>query len=191
MSGDQMHMKNLGALQMGDSVDGGVASYDAVMLRYAADADLPAIVDIYNSTIASRKITGDVEPVSVESRYGWFHAHTPEAYPIWVAEKNEQVVGWLSLQPFYGRPAYRTTSEVSIYVSPFCRRQGIGQRLMEQAIAQCPSLKLTTLLGFVFAQNEPSLRLMQRFGFQQWGFLPSVAEFDVGTCDLVIMGRKV
>lgn len=164
---------------------------DTITIRDAGEADLPAIVEIYNSTIASRKITGDTEPVSVESRRSWFEAHSPDRYPIWVAEHQGVVVGWLSFQPFYGRPAYRATGEISIYVSSTHRRQGIGQHLMQRAIAHCPALHLSTLLGFVFAQNEPSLRLLERFGFQQWGFLPDVAEFDVGTCDLVIMGLKI
>jgi phosphinothricin acetyltransferase len=164
---------------------------DGITLRCAVEADLGAIVDIYNSTIASRNITADTVPVSVESRQGWFHDHSPDTHPIWVAENQHQVVGWLSLQPFHDRPAYRATAEISIYVSPQSRRQGIGQQLLGRAIAQSPALNISTLVGLVFAQNKPSLRLLQRFGFQQWGFLPEVAQFDVGTCDLIIMGRKV
>lgn len=163
----------------------------SVLIRDAEIADLPAIVDIYNSTIACRKITGDIQPVSVESRHDWFVAHAPQTYPIWVAERDQQIAGWLSFQPFYGRPAYRQTSEISIYVSSQFRRQGIGQQLIKQAIARSPELGLSTLLGFVFAQNEPSLRLLERFGFCQWGFLPAVAQFDVGSRDLVIMGLKI
>lgn len=163
----------------------------AVQIRDASLADLPAIVGIYNSTIASRKVTADIEPISIDSRRDWFEAHTPHTYPIWVAEQNNQIAGWLSFQPFYGRPAYRRTSEISIYVSPDFRRQGIGQQLMQRAIAHSPQLNFSTLLGFVFAQNEPSLRLMKHCGFEEWGFLPTVAQFDAGYCDLVIMGLKV
>lgn len=163
----------------------------AMHIRDARLADLPAIVDIYNSTISSRKVTGDIEPISIDSRHDWFEAHAPHTYPIWVAEREGKIAGWLSFQPFYGRPAYRKTSEISIYVSPDFRRQGIGQQMMQQAIAHSPQLNLSTLLGFVFAQNEPSLRLLQQCGFQQWGFLPTVAHFDAGHCDLVIMGFKV
>jgi phosphinothricin acetyltransferase len=36
--------------------------------RLARREDLPVIVDIYNSTIASREVTADTEPVSVQSR---------------------------------------------------------------------------------------------------------------------------
>ncbi len=174
-----------------DIIPGHRSDYDGMALRYATEDDLTAIVDIYNSTIASRNITADTEPISVESRREWFSAHSWDAHPIWVAEKQKQVVGWLSLQPFHDRLAYRATAEFSIYVSPQCRRQGVGQQLLGQAIARSPGLHISTLVGLVFAQNKPSLRLLQRFGFQQWGFLPEVAQFDVGTCDLVIMGRKV
>ncbi|MGF1535845.1 MAG: GNAT family N-acetyltransferase [Elainellaceae cyanobacterium] len=164
---------------------------EKTLIRNATVADLPAIVNIYNSTIPSRRVTGDIQPVTVESRRGWFEAHSAQAYPIWVAQQGNSIAGWFSFQPFYGRPAYQKTAEISIYVAPDYRRQGIGSRLLKQAIAEGPALKFVTLLGFVFAQNEPSLQLLERFGFREWGFLPSVAEFDTGTRDLVIMGCKL
>ncbi|MEB3356854.1 MAG: GNAT family N-acetyltransferase [Synechococcales bacterium] len=175
----------------GAAVETQTVQHRNITIRDAVEADLSAIVDIYNSTVPSRRITADTEPVSIESRFAWFEAHSPHDYPIWVAEQDDQVVGWISLQPFHDRPAYRATAEISIYVASGYRRQGVGQQLLSEAIARSPSLNLTTLLGLVFAQNEPSLRLLQRFGFQEWGFLPSVAQFDVGTCDLMILGRKV
>jgi len=172
-------------------VDIQTVQHQNITVRDALEADLSTIVNIYNSTVPSRRITADTEPVSIESRLDWFQAHSPDDYPIWVAEKDHTVVGWLSLQPFHDRPAYRATAEISIYIAADHRRQGIGQQLLTEAIARSPSLRIKTLLGLVFAQNEPSLRLLQRFGFEEWGLLPSVAEFDVGTCDLMIMGLKV
>ncbi|MDB5833890.1 MAG: phosphinothricin acetyltransferase, partial [Caballeronia sp.] len=52
--------------------------------RDATLDDLPGIVAIYNSTVPSRLVTADLEPVSVESRLAWFHAHGPKARPLWV-----------------------------------------------------------------------------------------------------------
>lgn len=164
---------------------------EKTVLRDATWADLPAIVDIYNAAIPSRRVTGDTEPISVESRQAWFEAHSPKGYPIWVAQRGGAIAGWFSFQPFYGRPAYHRTAEISIYISPQHRRQGIGTTLLEQAIAQAPELGLATLLGFVFAQNHPSLRLLEQFNFREWGFLPSIAEIDDSTRDLVILGRKL
>ncbi len=45
--------------------------------RDAVETDLARIVEIYNSTIPSRMVTADTEPVSVESRLEWFYKHNP------------------------------------------------------------------------------------------------------------------
>lgn len=61
----------------------------SIRLRDAVEADLPAIVAIYNATIAGRVVTADLEPVSIESRLAWFRAHNPERRPLWVALDDE------------------------------------------------------------------------------------------------------
>jgi L-amino acid N-acyltransferase YncA len=163
-----------------------------MIIRDAVEADLPAIVEIYNSTITHRTVTADLEPVSVESRLPWFHSHTCDRCPLWVMEHDGAIAGWLGFQPFYSaRPAYHATAELSIYVSPHFRRKGVGQTLLRQAIAQSPILGLKTLVGAIFATNQPSLALFEQFGFERWGYFPSIAEFEDSACDLVIVGRKV
>lgn len=159
-----------------------------MIIRYATDADLPSIVEIYNATIASRIVTADTAPVTVSDRLPWFQSHHRDRHPLWVSEQMQRVTGWVSLSPFYGRPAYAPTAELSVYVAPDCQRQGIGRTLVRTAIAQCSSLDISILLGFVFAQNQPSLALLHTFGFEQWGFLPRVAQFETHACDLVILG---
>ena len=161
-------------------------------IRDALESDLPAIIEIYNSTIACRSVTADLAPVTVASRTAWFHSHTPAKHPLWIAETNNQTAGLLGFHAFYyGRPAYDATAELSIDVAPSYRRQGVGRLLLQTAIEKSPSLGLKTLLGFIFAHNQPSLRLFEQFGFEQWGYLPGVAEFDQADRDLVIMGLRI
>jgi L-amino acid N-acyltransferase YncA len=71
------------------------------------------------------------------------------------------------------------------------RKQGLGSYLLTEAIAHAPTLKVDTLLGFIFGHNAPSLALFQRFGFARWGELPKVAALDGIERDLVIVGRRV
>jgi L-amino acid N-acyltransferase YncA len=160
-------------------------------IRDATEADLPAIVEIYNAAIPGRKATADTEPVAVENRYAWFCEHHPGRRPLWVAEENEAIVGWLSFQSFYGRPAYHATAEISVYVAPSRQRAGIGRALLARATDQAPRLGLKTLLGFIFDHNEPSLKLFESFGFERWGVLPRVAELDGVERDLMILGRRL
>jgi L-amino acid N-acyltransferase YncA len=161
-----------------------------VKIRYAIESDLIAIVNIYNAAIPGRMATADTETVLTASRLEWFRSHN-HRYPIWIAEQDGIVAGWLSFQLFYGRPAYQKTVEVSVYVDPRCQRQGIGKELLSHAIACCPQLEITTLLGFIFGHNQPSLNLFQGFGFEQWGHLPQIAELDEIERDLVILGRQI
>lgn len=160
-------------------------------IRDAVEADLAAIVNIYNASIPNRLATADTEPVSVESRLAWYKQHTSTSRPLWVMEIDSSVVGWLSFRSFYGRPAYHTTAEISIYVSPNYHRQGVAQQLLEKAICQSPTLGLKTLVGFIFAHNEPSLQLFTKYDFERWGYLPKIAELDGIERDLVILGRRV
>lgn len=165
-------------------------SASSALIRHATLADLPAIVAIYNSTIPGY-VTADTEPVTVESRVDWFHSYSPNHRPLWVMEIDGVVAGWLGLRSFYGRSAYDITVEVSLYVASDYRRQGVGKALLEYAIETAPQFGITTLLGLVFAKNTPSIRLLEQFGFEQWGYLPQVARFATEDVDLVIVGKRV
>ncbi len=158
--------------------------------RLAARADLDRIVEIYNATIPSRRVTADTEPVSVASRVAWFEDHNPRLRPLWVIELDGRVAAWLSFSSFYGRPAYNKTAELSVYVDAYFRNRGLGGYLLGQAIAHAPALEVDTLLGFIFGHNQPSLRLFEQAGFAKWGELPRVALLDGVERDLVIVGRR-
>ena len=162
-------------------------------LKYtkATIKDLPLIVDIYNSTIASRMVTADTEPVTVDSRIEWFKKHN-EKRPLWVVRNQEDAtVGWVSFQSFYGRPAYNATVEISIYLDAAQRNKGYGKLILRYCVEHAPLLGIKTLLGFIFGHNEPSIRLFKYFGFEEWANLPNVAELDGLEKSLKILGKRV
>lgn len=161
------------------------------LVRDAIESDLTAIVAIYNATIPGRMVTADTEPVTVESRLPWFRAHNPRTRPLWVALDGPRICAWLSLNSFYGRPAYNPTAEVSIYVDEAYRRRGLGRGLLERIISCAPAHDVRTLLGFIWAHNEPSLQLFSAHEFKPWGHLPRVAVLDGIERDLIIVGRRV
>src|ERR1700684_3394392 len=84
--------------------------------RDATLDDLPAIVAIYNSTVPSRLVTADLEP-------------------LWVVEDGDRIIAWLSFSDFYGRPAYLRTAEVSIYLDEAARGKGLGKQLLVASLA--------------------------------------------------------
>lgn len=160
-------------------------------IRLATLTDLPVIVRIYNAAIPGRQATADTEPVTIESRLEWFKAHDPASRPLWVMESGDEVLGWLSLSSFYGRPAYSATVEVSLYVATTAQGLGVGRQLLQHALSAAPGLGVSTLLAFIFGHNQPSLKLFARFGFTSWGLLPRVAQLDQRECDLNILGLRL
>ena len=163
------------------------------MIRDAVAADLPAVVDIYNASIPGRMATADLAPVSVADRQAWFAEFDPGRRPLWIYGSADyaQVLGWLSLRSFYGRPAYAETVEVGVYTHPAAQRRGVGRQLLDHAIELGPGLGISTLLAFTFAHNVPSVGLFKSAGFQTWGELPQVARLDGVARDLLILGRPL
>ena len=163
-----------------------------MIIRVAQPGDLPAIVDIYNQAIQTKQSTGDTQPLRVEERLAWFQEHLPEKYPIFAAEEAGQVAGWCSLSNYrQGRAAFRFTAEISYYIAFDYHRRGIGTALIEHAMAACPGLQIRHLFAIVLEGNQASLRLLEKMGFEKWGYLPQIADFDGSEVGHYYYGRHV
>lgn len=160
--------------------------------RNAVLSDLNKIVAIYNSTIASRMVTADVEEVSVGSKEKWFHEHNSQTRPLCIVEDHEnQIIGWVSFSSFHERPAYNGTVEVSIYLDEICRGKGYGKVILQYCIDNAGRFGVKNLVALIFLHNEPSLKLFRHFGFEDWGNLPNVAVLDGVERSLIILGKRI
>ena len=160
--------------------------------RDALENDLEKIVEIYNSTVSSRMVTADTELVSIESRQKWYQDHIPDKRPLWVIEDTEKkIIGWVSFESFYGRPAYDGTVEISIYIDEGQRGKGLGKSVLQYCIDNATKFGTKTLLAFIFSHNEPSLKLFRYFGFEDWATLPNIALLDGQERGLKILGRRI
>jgi L-amino acid N-acyltransferase YncA len=160
--------------------------------RDAVRADLPEIVDIYNSAVRTHTATADTEPVDAEDRVQWFCAHSPDRRPLWVVVDDRcAIVGWFGMQDLDSRPPYARAAEVSVYLLPSACGQGLGGFLLSRAIEEAPSLGISHLIAEAFGDNRASCALFASRGFEVWGVLPGVVLLDGAEQDLVIYGRRV
>jgi L-amino acid N-acyltransferase YncA len=162
-----------------------------IPIRPAAISDLPRLVAIYNQAINARNATADTVPFTVEQRLDWFHSHTPEAFPIHAYEDAGEVLGWLSISPYRSRPALRRTAEVSYYVDYAHHSQGIGSTLLAHALADATRIDKQVYLAILLEWNTSSVRLLEKYSFEKWGYLPEVAEFDGRLCGQFYYGKKL
>lgn len=161
-------------------------------IRLAENKDLEALVEIYNQAIVTHRCTADMDIFSVDERISWFKEHQSLEYPIYIYEVHNKVVGYLYFTAYRpGRRAMRYTAELSYYIHNDYQRQGIGTKLMEFAIKKSTELNFKNLISILLEWNLPSIKLLQRFGFKEWGCLTGIADFDGEICSHLYYGLKI
>ena len=160
------------------------------MIRHATNNDLPEIDNIYNQAIELGFHTAHTSPLSEEERLNWFNKYSPDDYPLFVFEKEAQVVGWLSVSPYRSsREALSETVEISFYVDFDFHGNGIGTKLVQHCLNEASKINKRVFLAIIIEGNEASINLLKKFGFEQWGFLPEVINFRNQMRGQVYMGK--
>ncbi len=161
-------------------------------IRLATEEDLVTINHIYNQVIPFEMSTADTVPYTMDERADWFRRYDRSKYPVFVADTGEDVVGYFSFSPYRPRRlAMRYTAEISYFIDEKYRQKGIGSVLMEYAISKAPEYNIKTLIAILLAHNEASIRLLEKFGFVEWGRMPGVADFNGTERDHLYYGLRL
>jgi len=152
---------------------------DTLTVKPASEADLPAILEIYNYAVLNTTATADYEPQTLESRKAWYEERLAGGYPVIVGERDGAVIGWAALSPYFPRYGYRFSAENSVYVAPEAQGQGVGRSLLGKLCEEADRMGLHSIIAKVDASNEASLRLHARFGFESAGYFRElIFKFD-------------
>lgn len=159
--------------------------------RLASESDLPELVEIYNQSILTGKITADTDIVDIHYMRGWLKKHDAVQWPAWVMYNSEnEILGFCSLNCFYPRPAYNITSEISIYLR--CDQTGKkrGEKMLNYLEEEAQKRNIRNLLAFVFDSNEAAMRFFAKFGYEIQGRFPNLALMNNTICRNLIIFRK-
>lgn len=163
-------------------------------MRLAELKDLNNIVKIYNQAILKGHSTADTEVFTLEQKLPWFEEHyrSRNKHPLFVYEKDGNVIAWATVSEYRpGRKALDQTVEISYYVHNDYQGQGIGKQILEYLIDFCKSCGYKNLVGILLSTNTPSIKLLNNYDFQQWGYLPDVAIVEGEPVSHVYMGLKI
>lgn len=159
-------------------------------IRIAKIEDLNKIDEIYNQAIKAGFQTGDIEPLGLERRIEWFKDHEAKCYPIFVCEVDNEIICYTSISPYrVGRLAFKKTAEISIYIDCKFQRNGIGSIMIQNAEQQAIKLGYETFIAIVLDANNSSIKLFAKNNYEQWGYLPNVAEFDGKKVSHIYFGK--
>lgn len=152
-----------------------------LMIRQIEERDIASCLEIYNYEVLNGVATLDVEPRTLAEWGQWYEAHRNVHHPIIVGSVDDAVVGYASLSPYRMKEAYKSTVELSIYIHPDYRGQGIATKLMAHVLDMAKAdTTLHNVVSVITAGNEGSRILHERFGFTYCGRLPEVG-FKHGT----------
>ena len=139
-------------------------------IRRARREDLKELLDIYNYEVLNGVATFDLNPKTMEEWEVWYNAHNVDNHPLIVAVRDGHVAGYASLSSYREKEAYRSTVELSVYVSPDYRRQGVAAALMEEILKLAKEDEsIHMVVSVITSGNEASKKLHKRFGFSFCG----------------------
>lgn len=155
-------------------------------IRAAQESDAAAIAVIYNEGISERQATFETD---LRLASDFLTRIASDRYPLLVAEIDQQIVGWAGIGPYSERPAYAGVAELSIYVAGAARGHGVGTALCERLADEAEDRGFYKLLGKLFPNNLPCVKLVSRCGFQTVGLHRRHGRLDGQWRDVLLVER--
>lgn len=162
-----------------------------IEVRPASFQDLNAILEIYNHAVLHTNSVYTETPNALEQQIQWLKEKEASDLPVFVALKDGRLTGYASYSVYRPWPGFRYCCEISVYVHPSCRRQGIARALYAQLIEYARQNGVHVLVAGIDADNSSSIFLHEQFGFEQVGHLREVGYKFGKWLDLIFMQLKL
>ena len=105
-------------------------------------------------------------------------------------DENEGIVGWAALQPISNRDCFKGVAEVSIYLANSVQGKGLGSMLLKKLILDSEEHEFWTLQAGIFPENEASIYVHKKLGFQEVGRREKIAQMNGVWRDIILLERR-
>jgi len=157
-------------------------------IRHATQSDLDAIRRIYNEGIEDRIATLDADPKDEAEIAEWWERHAGR-YAVLVAEREGEIAGWASLNPYSHRCAYAGVADLSIYIAREARGTGLGKALLGALHDVAKENDFYKIVLFTFPFNEAGQRLYRGLGYREVGVFKEQGRLDGRPIDVMAMEK--
>ena len=158
-----------------------------MIYRRAVLADAEPIREIYQYFIdhsTATFATGQVSCEEYEEKIQNF------SYPFWVAEKENQIVGFAYAARLRPKEAYVWDVELTIYLHhEAAKRNGIGCGLYERLLEEVEAFGYRNAYGVITGDNRGSIAFHERFGFSAVACFPKMGYKNGKWHDVVWMHK--
>jgi len=161
------------------------------MIRPARPKDAADILQIWNEEIRQSfatftsvaKTRADLEHmISKKSALG--HAFL-------VFERKGHVVGFATYGQFRGGMGYRHTAELTVYLHPAARGEGVGRLLLAALEDHAQRAGYHSMWAGISAANPAAAAFHERLGYERIAVLPEVGRKFDQWIDLILMQKRL
>jgi phosphinothricin acetyltransferase len=137
-------------------------------IRLATEADTGQVLAIYAPFCRESPVSFELEPPSAEEMRRRV-VSTMASFPWLVLDHGGEVRGYVYARPFRDRPAYRWSTEVTVYVRDGRRRGGVGRALYVSLFRVLALQGYCNVYAGITLPNPASVGLHEALGFRPVG----------------------
>jgi len=139
------------------------------------ESDFSVVKEIYDYYVEHSTATYYTEEVP-ESELKSFIPVSHEKYKSFLIYLDDLCCGFCYISQYKKRQAYDRAAEVSVYLKPDCTGKGIGQKALNHLEKAAKEKGISVLIAIISGDNENSLKLFEKCGYEKCGHLKQIGE---------------
>ena len=161
-----------------------------MLIRHANPDDAAGCLDVYGPFADTTAVSFEDHAPSL-SDFQHRIERISRTHAFLVAEDDDRIAGFAYAGVHRDRPAYRWSTEVSVYLSEDDRGKGLGRALYEPLFALLEAQGYRMLLAGISVPNPASMRLHTRLGFEEIGVYRRIGWKAGAWRDVVWLARQL
>ena len=158
--------------------------------RDMQEEDLPVVLAIYNHYVVTTTATFDPGPISMQTlrtRIAVGH----DLYKAYVIHHMDDMAGFCFLCQFKNHECYDRTAELGVYLKPEHARRGLGTTAVRHLEEVAAARGLKTIVASISGENEGSIELFRKLGWEQCAHFRGIAEKWGRAMDVIFFQRSL
>lgn len=137
-----------------------------MQLIEVSEQHLAQLQTIYNYYVSHTTVSFHTEELTLDEMRSNVMNGQPR-YQTYVIEEQDAIIGYALLTQHKNKQAYDGTAEVTIYIAPDYLGSGIGTKAISSLELQAKVLGFHVLVATICTENERSIRLFERLGYEK------------------------
>lgn len=159
-------------------------------IRLVKKEDAIQITGIFNDAIAEGGANAFTEKVDTAHFDNKIELSIQSPYKMIVAHTDDIITGFAYLSPYRKeRKALSDSAEISFYIDQNHRNQGLAGKLISTLEQLAFDNGIISIFAIILESNISSIRLVEKYSYDKWAFLPKVCKTQDGRIGQFYYGK--